>query len=183
VTAVAACVLLSTLTTSAQDTQDLKLDQGSSKMLNSSDTAFAMQAAQDGVAKIRMGKLAAEKGSRADVKAFGQQMAGDYMKANDDLRSVAEKKAMTLPTNMRAHQYATYRKLQKLFGSAFDHAYVKVMIKNNREDVKQFQKEANRGKDEEIRGFASRTVPVLETHLRGIRSIQSNTQQSASSTK
>jgi putative membrane protein len=183
VAAATACIVLISLPTRAQNTKDLKLDQGSSEMLKSADTAFAMKAAQDGVAETRMGKLAAEKANGAGIKALGQEIAADCTKANDDLKSVAEKKGMTLPTNMTAHQYAVYRKLQKLSGLAFDRAYLKVVVKDNRDAVKEFQKEANGGKDEDIKRFASRTLPLLETHLHGIQSIQSDTQQSGSFTK
>jgi putative membrane protein len=166
-----------------QNTGDLKLDQGSSEMLKSPDTAFVMAAAQAGVAEVQMGKLAAEKASNADVKAFGRHIIADHTKANEDLKSVAEKKRMTLPADMNAHQHATYRKLERLSGSAFDSAYTKDMVKDHQHDVKEFQKEVKKGKDEEIKGFASRTLPVLREHLEKIRSIESELKQSGSSTK
>jgi putative membrane protein len=179
----AASVGLLSLATRAQNTSDQKLDQGSSEMLKSADTAFAMQAAQGGVAEVQMGKLAAEKANRADVKAFGRRMVADHTKANEDLKSVAEKKRMTLPTDMNAHQHATYRKLEKLSGSAFDRAYAKDMVKDHQEDVKEFQKEVKTGKDGDIKGFASRTLTVVREHLEKIRSIESELKQSGSSTK
>jgi len=37
-----------------------------------------------------MGKLAAEKASSPDVKAFGQHMADDHEKANLQLRRIAD---------------------------------------------------------------------------------------------
>ena len=114
-TTVAGCFALSSIVAKAQDMSAQKMDQGSSKMLKSADTAFAIKAAQGGVAEVEMGKLAVEKGSSADVKAFGQQMVDDHTKANDDLKSVAEKKGMTLPDDMNAHQHATYRKLRTTF--------------------------------------------------------------------
>jgi putative membrane protein len=180
---VAASIALSPSVMQAQDTSAQKMDQGSSRMLKSADTAFAMKAAQGGAAEVQMGKLAAEKASSPDVKAFGQQMVDDHMKANDDLKSVAEKKGMTLPTDMNAHQQGSYSKLRRLSGAAFDRAYVRDMVKDHEEDVKEFQKEANNGKDEDIKGFASRTLPVLQGHLGKIKSIQSNMQQKGSSTK
>jgi putative membrane protein len=179
----AASIGLLSLTTPAQNTSDQKLDQGSSEMLKSADTAFAMTAAQAGLAEVQTGKLAAEKASSADVKALGRHMVADHTKANDDLKSVAEKKRMTLPNDMNAHQHATYRKLERLSGSAFDRAYAKDMLKDHQQDVKEFQKEVKTGKDEDIKGFASRTLPVLREHLEKIRSIESELKQSGSSTK
>jgi putative membrane protein len=175
-----ACIALGGMLTWAQNTKDQKMDQGSSRMMKSADTTFAMRAAQGGTAEVQMGKLAAEKASSPDVKAFGQQMVDDHTKANDDLKSVAEKKGMTLPADMNAHQHAAYTKLQKLSGAAFDRAYVKDMVMDHQEDVKEFQKESNTGKDDEVKSFASRTLPVLQTHLEKIRSIESNMRQSGS---
>ncbi|MFL6351288.1 MAG: DUF4142 domain-containing protein [Bryobacteraceae bacterium] len=163
--------------------QSQKMDQGSSQMLKSPDIAFAMKAAQGSGAEVQMGKLAAEKASSADVKAFGRQMIHDHTKANDDLKAVAEKKRMTLAADMDAHELPQYSKLQRLSGAAFDRAYVKDMVKDHEEDVKEFQKEAKNGQDEDIKGFASRTLPVLQAHLDKIKSIQSNMQQKGSSTK
>jgi putative membrane protein len=167
----------------AQDASSQKMDQGSSKMLKSADIAFAMKATHGGVAEVQMGRLAVEKASSTDVKAFGQQMVADHTKANDDLKSVAEKKGMTLPTDMNAHQQAAYSKLHRLSGEAFDHAYVSHMVRDHEEGVKEFRKEAKNGKDEEIKHFASRTLPVLQQHLDKIKSLQSNMQQKGSSTK
>jgi putative membrane protein len=166
-----------------QKTKDLRMDQGSREMLKSADTAFALEAAQNGVAEVATAKLAAQKASSAEVKAFGQQAVNEYTKANNDLKSVAEKKRMTLPTDMNAQEHATYLRLRKLSGPAFDHAYIKAVMKRKQEDVKEFKKEAHTGKDEEIKGFALRTLPVLETHLQKIRSIQANMHQSGLSTK
>jgi putative membrane protein len=176
-------IILSSVATVAQNANDQKIDHGSSQMLRSADVAFAMKAVQGGMAEVRMGKLAAEKANSADVKAFGRQMVADHTKANDDLKSVAQKKGMTLPNDMSARQQARHRKLEKLSASAFDRAYVEHMVKDHQEDVKEFHKEANTGKDEDIKGFASRTLPVLQAHLDKIRSIQSNMQQSGSYTK
>jgi putative membrane protein len=180
---VVGCIALSPISMDAQDTSAQRMDQGSSKMLKSADTAFAMKAAQGGVAEVQMGKMAVEKASSPDVKAFGQQMVDDHTKANDDLKSLAEKKGMTLLTDMNAHQQGSYSKLRRLSGDAFDRAYVKDMVKDHEEDVKEFQKEAKNGTDEDIKGFAARTLPVLQRHLDKIKSIQSNMQQKGSSTK
>lgn len=163
-----------------QNTSSPHMDSGTNKMMNSRDTKFAMKAAQGGMAEVQLGKLATEKASDPNVKAFGQQMVDDHTKANDDLKSVAEKENMTLPTNLDAKDQSEYNKLQKLSGSDFDHAYVKDMVKDHEEDVKEFQKEASNGKDPQIRAFASRTLPVLQQHLDKIKSIQPRVQTKSS---
>ena len=156
-----------------QNSSTPKVDQGASKMMRSSDTHFAMEAAQGGMAEVQLGKLAADQASNADVKAFGQQMVEDHGKANEQLKSVAEKQNLTLPTTVSAKHQAEYDKLKAKSGAEFDKAYVDMMVKDHEKDVKAFEKEANNGKDEQLKGFASETLPVLKGHLEKIKSIQS----------
>jgi putative membrane protein len=157
----------------AQNTSTPKVDQGATKMMRSSDTTFAIAAARGGIAEVETGKLAADKASSPDVKAFGQQMVDDHGKANEQLKSVAEKENLTLPTSMNAKQQAMYDMLKTKTGADFDKAYVSAMVKDHTEDVKEFKKEADRGKDEQIKGFASETLPVIQGHLEKIKAIQS----------
>ena len=161
------------LSSRAQDATTDHMDTGAKKMLSSADTAFAMKAAQGGMAEVQMGKLAADKASNPDVKAYGQQMVDDHTKANDQLKAVAQQENMTLPSDLNPKDQMMYDRLSKMSGSAFDKAYVKNMVRDHEMDVKDFQKESNTGKDDKIKGFASETLPVLQGHLDKIKSISS----------
>jgi putative membrane protein len=174
-------VALSTMVVGAQDTSNQQMDKGSQKMMNSPDAAFAMKAAQGGMAEVQMGQLAAQNATNPDVKAFGQHMVDDHTKANDKLKAVAQAENMTLPESLNAKDQAEYTKLQQLSGASFDREYVKHMVKDHEEDVKEFQKEADTGKDPQIKSFASETLPVLQEHLSKIKSIQAGMSGSASS--
>jgi putative membrane protein len=158
-----------------------QMDSGSKKMMKSPDTAFAINAAQGGLAEVKLGQLATEKAVNPDVKAFGQQMVDDHTKANDHLKSVAQSENMTLPADVNAKQQAMYDKLSKLSGADFDKAYVKDMVKDHEEDVKEFQKEATNGKDPEIQSFATQTLPIIQGHLNKIKGIQAKMGNGASS--
>ncbi|MBV9266014.1 MAG: DUF4142 domain-containing protein [Acidobacteriaceae bacterium] len=148
-----------------QGNSNTKMDSGSTKMMKSSDTKFATGAAQGGMAEVQLGQLAVQKADNADVKAFGQHMVDDHTKANDELKGVAEKEGLTLPASLNAKDQALMSKLQNLSGGAFDKAYIKAMVKDHEEDVKEFQKEANNGKDPQLKDFASKTLPTLQSHL------------------
>lgn len=161
------------LTMAARNASGDHIDTGANRMLKSPDTAFAIRAAQGGAGEVKMGKLAAEKASDPDVKAFGQQMVDDHTKANDQLTLVARQENMTLPSTPTAKDEATCRRLEKLSGTAFDKAYVSDMLKDHESGEKEFQKEAHSGTDSAIRNFASQTLPVLQEHLEKIKSLHS----------
>ena len=157
--------LLGAFPIQAQNSASQHLDNGAKKMTSSADTVFAMKAAQGGMAEVKLGQLAAEKASDPDVKAFAQKMVDDHSKANDQLKSVASAENMTLPTDLDAKDQSEYQKLSQLSGPAFDKAYMKGMVKDHETDVKEFQKEANSGKDPQLKQFASTTLPILQSHL------------------
>ncbi|HSU30430.1 MAG TPA: DUF4142 domain-containing protein [Bryobacteraceae bacterium] len=160
--------------TTMPNSTDQTMDSGSQKMAKSPDVAFAMKAAQGGMAEVQLGKLAAEKAGSPDVKSFGQMMVDDHSKANDQLKAVAEKQNITLPTTLNAKDQSLYDKLQGMSGADFDKTYVKAMVKDHQEDVKEFQKESQKGKNDQIKQFAATTLPVLQTHLDKIKQIQSS---------
>jgi putative membrane protein len=165
---------MQTPSTMPNSTTDQTMDSGSQKMAKSPDVAFAIKAAQGGLAEVQLGKLAAEKAGSPDVKSFGQMMVDDHSKANDQLKALAEKENITLPTTMKPKDQSLYDKLQGMSGEDFDKTYVKAMVKDHQEDVKEFQKESQKGKNEQIKQFAATTLPILQTHLDKIKQIQSS---------
>jgi putative membrane protein len=140
-----------------------------------SDRTFMRKAAEGGKAEVELGKLAQEKAASPEVKQFGERMVNDHTKASDQLKQVAEKEGVTLPDKLNAKDRATKARLEKLSGEAFDRAYMRDMVKDHTEDVAEFRKEANNGKDPEVKSFASQTVPTLEDHLKEAKNIAPKT--------
>ncbi|HEY3788791.1 MAG TPA: DUF4142 domain-containing protein [Urbifossiella sp.] len=138
----------------------------SSAQVSPSDKMFMDKAAQGGMAEVQLGQLATEKAQSDDVKKFGQRMVDDHSKANDQLKSLASQKSVTLPTDLNAKDQALKDRLSKLSGAQFDHAYMQAMVKDHKEDIAEFQKEANRGKDSDVKNWASQTLPTLQDHLK-----------------
>lgn len=140
--------------------------------MGSPDSAFIMKAAQGGMAEVELGNLAKEHASSSDVKDFGQKMVDDHGKANDELKALAGQKNVTLPTAVDAKSKAMMDKMSKMNGGAFDRAYVKDMVADHKQDIAEFKKEANSGKDPDVKAWASKTLPTLENHLSMIQNIQ-----------
>jgi putative membrane protein len=140
--------------------------QNTANRMGGADNTFIMKAAQGGMAEVELGKLAQANASSDAVKQFGQRMVDDHSKANDELKRIAADKGVTLPSGPDAKSQATKDRLSKLTGKEFDRAYMEDMVKDHREDVAEFKKEANSGKDSEVKGFASKTLPTLEEHLK-----------------
>jgi putative membrane protein len=147
---------------------DKSADKGK---MASSDHKFVMDALKGGMAEVELGKLASERASNDAVKQFGQRMADDHGKANDELKKIAEDKGMTPPTAMDAKHKKLHDRLAKLSGSAFDRAYMDEMVKDHKVDVKEFERAAKSAKDSEVKEFASKTLPTLQEHLKQAQSV------------
>jgi putative membrane protein len=167
-TAISALALLSMAALAQQDGnmsgQDKNMNMNKS-MMNSMDKKFVMEAAMGGMAEVELGRLATERGMSDEVKQFGQRMVDDHSKANEELMQVASAKGMTLPTTLDAKHQAMVDKMSKMSGAAFDKAYKQEMLKDHRKDVASFEREAGKGMDAEVKGFAAKTLPTLKEHL------------------
>jgi len=137
------------------------------------DKAFMTKAAQGGLAEVQLGQLAQDKASSNDVKEFGKQIVDDHSKANDQLKSIASQKGVTLPTDLSAKDKAEKDRLSKLSGDQFDKAYMRHMVQDHTKDVSEFKKESSMAKDNDVKNFASQTLPTLESHLDKAKSVAS----------
>ena len=132
---------------------------------------FWAKAAQGGMAEVELGKLALQKSTNADVKKFAQMMVTDHTKANDELKSLAAKKNVTLPTDLGSHK-STLDDLNGKTGADFDKAYVEAMVDDHETDVALFEDNTDNS-DPDIKAFATKTLPTLKSHLETIKGIQS----------
>lgn len=150
--------------TKDNNTQNTTKKDTTTRML--SDTEFVKEAAEGGLAEVKFGQLAEEKGGSQTVKDFGKRMVTDHSKANDDLKAMATKEKITLPTEISAKDQAVYNRLSKLSGDAFDRIYARDMVRDHIADIGVFKHEAKLGKDTSVKDFASQTLPTLEEHLK-----------------
>jgi putative membrane protein len=138
---------------------------------DSPDMSFYKKAAEGGLAEVELGKLAQEKSPTQSVKDFGAMMVKDHSAANRKLQTVAASKDIKLPTSPSVGQMGTKAKLEVLSGATFDKSYIKGMVKDHEEDIKEFEKEANSGQDADAKAYAVATLPTLKTHLKKIQEI------------
>ena len=111
------------------------------------------KAAKGGMMEVSFGNLAAQNGQSDDVKSFGKRMVTDHGKANDELKSIAAQKGVTLPSKEPSLKWNS------------DKAYIEMMVKDHEKDLAEFQEEAKTGTDPEAKKFAEDTAKVVHEHL------------------
>ena len=139
-------------------------DKNAARSKAGTDASFVQEAGIGGLAEVEMGRLAVQKAQDDRVRQFGQKMIDDHSKANDALQQAASQQGLNAPSAMDEKHKQTMNRLEKLSGSQFDSAYAKEMVRDHKEDVKLFEKQAN-ASGTPVEKFAADTLPTLKNHL------------------
>jgi putative membrane protein len=129
------------------------------------DAEFLANAASGGMLEVEMGKQVAARAVTPDAKKFAQQMVSDHTKSNAELIALATKKGVTLPTALSDKHKDVLKDVTEEKGVKMDQEYLKEMLKDHEEDVKEFTDASIKASDPEIKAFAAKNVPVLQMHL------------------
>ncbi len=135
------------------------------------DKKFVDAALKGGMSEVDLGQLAVKKGASEDVKAFGQKMIDDHTKLGDKMKNVAGDIGVKPPSMENASDIALKGELEVLTGDAFDKAYIKAMLKDHEEDLRDFKKEIADGTSTEVKGAARQGEMVISHHLALIKKI------------
>jgi putative membrane protein len=141
--------------------------------------SFIKTAIQHNYAEIDVGKLAQEKGTSADVKAFGARMVKDHGEANEKAIAAAKQIGVDPPTGTDMMHQGTYLKLKVLSGDTFDRSFAKGMVSDHQHDVQEFSKAAK--KSDPAGSFAKETLPVLQAHLQEAQKLNASVSQTTGS--
>ena len=134
------------------------------------DRQFAIDAAMGSMAEVQMGELAETHGTSDFVKQFGVMMVKDHGSALDELKPLAASKNIRLPIVLSASMQATYNYLSRLNGAAFDQAYKSKMLKDHQAALTKFKNYSAKGRDSELRAYASKGISMIQKHLQALRS-------------
>jgi putative membrane protein len=135
------------------------------------DASFYKKAAEGGLFEVEAGNQAQTKSNDQRVKDFGNMLASDHTAANEQLKSLAASKGVTLPTSASVGQMAEKTKLDVLTGDTYDKSFIRGQIKAHQQTIALFHKEIGSGQDADAKAFATSTLPTLKKHLKEARAI------------
>jgi putative membrane protein len=168
---IAACALLTGLSMPAFAQKDNKkaAEKENEKKFEDThmekDADFVVDAANDGMYEVQVAALAKTNASSAKVKELAEHMMQDHSKANEELKMIASKKNITLPTKLSDKRQKDFDDLTKLKGAEFDKKYAKGMVSDHKDAIDLFKKEADKGMDGELKAWAAGKIATLQHHL------------------
>lgn len=134
----------------------------------SADSAFITKAAEGGAKEVAIAKLAADRASGADVKAFAQRLATEHSALNSELTALAASKHVDLTA--RAPEPPA--DLASAEGTAFDRAFLALMVKEHEGAIALFEGESRDGRDSEVKEWAAKQLPALRDHLAAAKALK-----------
>jgi putative membrane protein len=163
VSAVFACVGLASVATA--DERKGGDTKGQKDQKDSGDKEFVQKASAAGLAEVNLSNLAIRFSTTPEVQQFARRMLTDHTQVNQQLLALANQKQFDVARSMDDKHQDLEKKLAKMQGKDFDHAFMEAMVKDHEEAVKLFEHEAKEGKDQALKTMASQTLPALKMHL------------------
>jgi putative membrane protein len=182
-------IVLSLFATSTAVLADEATNSTSDQLTTITPQQFTWDATVAGLKEVRLGEIAEQNTTNADVKQFAEQMVKDHSRANLRLEKIAQAESLNLPdtnafyvtindqppkqaTQLMAQtpqealdaQRITVQHLQALSGRDFDLAYASAMVEDHTNAVQLFENASANLTDKKLQKFATKTLPTLRGH-------------------
>jgi putative membrane protein len=127
---------------------------------------FVKEAASSDMFEMQSSKLAVERATDDRVKTYAQQMIADHEKTSTEMKSMvqAANLKVEIPTAMLPTHQKMMDKLTGLNGADFTKQYVDDQVTAHKEAVNLFERYGKGGEDEQLKNWASKTLPSLQHH-------------------
>lgn len=130
-----------------------------------SDAEFMQSAAHSDQNEMQLSKLALSKNVSAPIQAFANKMIADHTKSTANLKPIAQKAGVTLPTDMDAEHKALATSMEKLSGKDFEQKYVQQMVVDHQKTANTLKAYQPMAKAPGLTGWIDQTLPVVLQHL------------------
>lgn len=134
--------------------------------VSENDSKFMVETANSGMMEVEASKVAQQKATNAQVKAFADMMVNDHTKANDELKQLAASKNVTLPAAVGEDNQEDLKDLSEKSGKDFDKAYINMMVSDHKKTVGNFEDLGdNTDSDGDLKAWVNKMIPALKQHL------------------
>lgn len=128
---------------------------------------FFREAASGDMFEVESSRMALDKSSREEVRAFARQMIDDHTLTTRQLADVGSPRGFGLPMRPGITNVEKLDRLKTLSGASFDRQYVMDQVMAHRDAVRLFQTVIASSNADMVpfQSFAAQTLPKLRLHL------------------
>ncbi len=134
------------------------------------DAKYVVDAYTDGMISIRLAERVKGMLTTQEAKGVAEMMITEHTAMNNDMRALATKKNISLPTELTKNQQDDIDDVAKKTGMDLDEKYLDKAVSMHRDAVDLCEKATEKVTDPEIQTAFAAGVPKLQTHLDMARS-------------
>ena len=129
------------------------------------DSDFVDMASTAIRAEVAAGRIAVTRAHNEEVKKFAALMAEQHAKANNELLIIVSDARIAIPEKLTAEQEKLLAHFQSGNIKDFDKEYMKHIVDAHEKAVSACTKAAKECKNEKVKAFAEKSLPILKEHL------------------
>jgi putative membrane protein len=162
----------------ADSANEAKMDTSNNNMntqavpVDANTSQFMVKVADGGMTEVNAGQIAQQKAQNQRVKDFGAMMVKDHTAAGEELKNLAGRKNVTLPTSMSNDHQDAINDLNKKTGKNFDKDFMDMMVRDHKKTIDDFKDAQNNTNDADVKAWIEKTLPTLQMHLDSAQAIQ-----------
>lgn len=156
------------------DTNEVAKEENNDKFQSregEKDAEFVAKTVACNFGDIQLSQLAEQKSNDPQVKEVAKELEANHSKLLKELQSLAEKKAISVPSEP---EDAQKKKIEDLTREAdvidFNKKWCKEMVSSHESTIKEFETRWASTEDPELKNWIAETLPHLRSHLDKIKS-------------
>jgi putative membrane protein len=127
------------------------------------DRQFIERAASDNLAQVQLARLALERSQSSTVQKYARDTIEARQKQSTSLMAISAQENFPEPDKMDTAHQASFDRLSKLSGDAFDSAYLQLMVRDNDQSTREVAKASSELSNPELLKFAKSMLPALRS--------------------
>jgi predicted outer membrane protein len=128
------------------------------------DAQFIVDVVAANYGEVKLAQLAEQKSSNKEIKDVAQMLEADHTAVLNDLKAMASRKGITVPTEESGEAKDKLKELTDEKASNFDKEWCETLMDNHKNSISKFENEANDASDPDLKNFVNTVLPKLRTH-------------------
>ena len=140
--------------------------------IGEADKKFLLEDSEGAQYELALARLAQQKATRPEVKAYADRLVSDHSTENAALERLIASKGVTPSVGMTDEDRARLTELSSQTGAAFDGHFVDEAVRINAEDKKSSAKEKSSTHDADIKAFLKQFASMDAQHEKAALALQ-----------
>lgn len=143
------------------------------------DAEFIYEGVSSYYGNVKLAELANQRSRNENVKALAQKMVTNQIAALNDLKTLAQEKAISIPVEEDGDLDRKIENLAANSAEEFDRAWTNEMLNRVEHIIGKFDNRLKATEDKALKNYIERTLPVLEQHEGQLESMKEELNENA----